>query len=202
MSKNNREEDAHGQRRNLDVKLEDSTTVFMSQKLTATVTNRTSVNAGEHSVTETQRYKRKRRLRSRNVDSSDKNDGDASADTNASIFVAAKKAKKRNKAVQPLTSTLQPSDCARNTKTQKTEIKKKLYHAAMGDCHRKKKKQNFDSNKIQAAVLHQKTAAESIGEIIASGADSLATSKNLPCDVQGFQDSIVDDYVSMNICNM
>lgn len=200
VSENNREKDTRGQRNESDVKVQDSIKIFKSWKQTSSSMNRSSMNATEHLATETRSHKKKKRLRKRSVDSNDKNDdnADGSDDTNC---VAAKKAKIRNnQVIEPTNPIVQPTGNLRLTKSMK-----KLHSAVIEDSGRKKKKRkfDFDSNKIPATVLHQKSASDSIGERTESGTDSVArSSKSLLCDLQGMEDSVIDDYVSMNITDL
>jgi len=205
VSENNREKDTRGQRSESDVKVQDSIKIFKSWKQTSSSMNRASMNATEHlATTETRSHKKKKkRLRKRSVDSNDNNDdnADGSDDANYSILVAAKKAKIRNnQVIEPTNPIVQPTGNLRHTKSMK-----KLHSAVIEDSGRKKKKRkfDFDSNKIPATVLHQKSASDSIGERTESGTDSVArSSKSLLCDLQGMEDSVIDDYVSMNITDL
>lgn len=203
LSENNKGEATQNRLSDSDVKVEDSTNVFMSQKQTSSSVNRTSVNATEYSATYTRSHKKKKRLRSRNVSSSDNNVDvtNGSVDANPGIAVAAKKAKTRNYTiVQSTNVVIQPTENLRHAETKKTKIKKKLHGAGIEDSGRKKRKQefDFDSNKVQATVLRQKTASDSIGESSTSYTDPLATSSKSSCDLQGVEDLVADDYVSKN----
>jgi len=190
--KNNKEEDIPNHRSYFDVKVEDSTKVSMSQNQTSAGTNRSSVTASEHSATETGSHKKMKRLHNKNVNSSDKNVDDGE---DCDVLVAAKKAKiGNNTVIQSTNLRVQPTKNLRHAKTEKTNIKKKLYDADMKDTGRKKKREfDCDSNEIQATVLHQEDASDSMGKRTAT------FSKSSFCDLQGFEDSAVDDYVSINI---
>lgn len=198
LSENNKGEATQNRLSDSDVKVEDSTNVFMSQKQTSSSVNRASVNATEYSATYTRSHKKKKRLSSsdNNVDATN-----GSVDANPGIAVAAKKAKTRNYTiVQSTNVVIQPTENLRHAETKKTKIKKKLHGAGVEDSGRKKRKQefDFDSNKVQATVLRQKTASDSIGESSTSYTDPLATSSKSSCDLQGVEDLVADDYVSKN----
>jgi len=179
---NNKQENANDQRSDSDVKAVTNTSVY--QELTRTCVDQTSlsVKAREHSDTETLKHKKKKKLHDTNL----VNDG------NSDIVTTSKKAKiikSNNDAVDQMTENV-------------CHAKHKKRGANVQDSGRKKKKRKVDceDNKVEADVLSWKSESTSVNEQITDTTDSVEIqSPNSVRDLQGLEDSVVDDYVSANV---
>jgi len=173
VSVDNRQENASDQRSDADMKA--FTDTSLCQDLARTCVHQTSLNvkAREHSDTETLKRKKKKRLRDANRKNSD-------------LVATSKKAKIRK-------SNNDTVENVRHAKHQKRD-------ANVEDSGRKRKKRKVDyDNKIDADVLSWKSESDSANEKIANTATLVEIpSSSSANDLQRLEDSVADDYVSVN----
>jgi len=200
MPADSRQEDKRDQRSDADVEVSTKMSVSPSsvqvQARSCTDHAQVIVKTGDHSDrAQTLSRKKKRRKIDVNPNNNDENDGnnDDSLNTNRHIFTAAKKLRKNKSNSEPV---VQETKNVRRTKS------KKLCNAAIEDSGRKRKKQKIDpdGSKLKANVVNLKRESDSPAEKIADTSDSIEMSSSFSAsDLQRIEDSVADDYVSLNV---
>jgi len=188
LSKDNRQYDASDQRNDSDVQAVTLTKNFVPcssvQQLARSCMDQTSVTvkAGEHSHAENVSHKKKKRL----LNGNPKNDG------NPDIVRASMKAKITKSDNELI---VQPNESVCHTNN------KKLCSATVEDSGRKNKKRKVDSegNKLEAGALSWKSDSESVTHTTDS---TEIPSTSSVCDLQHLEDSVVDDFVSVNVMKL
>jgi len=192
MSENSREKDIREQRTDADVEVDAFTKTFVPQSCDREQTrSRTDpataiVKAGQHSHVEKLSHKKKKRKRNGNLN-------DNKTDGNPCVVTESKKAKIRKSNNDRMIQSTENVQHANN---------KKRCSAAVDDSVRKKKKRkfDFDSNKLEAGVVRLKSEPDAAAKV-GNTEDSLempSTTSSL-YDLERLEDSVVDDFVSADV---
>jgi len=198
VSEDYRQEDRRHQQNDADMEVEVSTKISLSRSpVQEQACMDPIVKVEEHLDS----HKKKKRKLEVNPNSGNKDDGnsDGCVDTNLPSLTVRKKLKKSKSKIDPV---VQRSNIAQHTKSEA------LYNAGVENSRRKKKKRkvDFGGKELKANDLSWKSESDSVAEKIANTSNT-SDSVEMPStssvyDLQHLEDSIVDDYVSVNSeCN-